>query len=65
MSAEPEYAVDWRRRVSDAILSYKDVMEDLIDGREYHGSRSFLPPDDKDADPRRFCIEIPLLWGTF
>lgn len=65
MSKEPEYTSDWKRRVGDAILSYKDVMEDLIDGREYHGSRSFLPPDDKDADPRGIYIEIPLLWGRF
>lgn len=63
-SASP-YVSSWRALVGRAIRSYRDAMENLVDGREYHGSRSFLSVDDADADHRRAYVEIPLLWGTF
>jgi hypothetical protein len=59
------YVSSWRQRVGQAISEHRDVISNLIDAREYHGSRSFLPPDDRDADHRRVYVEIPLLWGTF
>ena len=59
------YVSGWRQRIGRAIAEYRDVMSNLIDAREYHGSRSFLPPEDRDADPARVYVEIPLLWGTF
>lgn len=65
MDTRDTYVSGWRQRVGRAISEYRDVLSNLIDAREYHGSRSFLPPDDRDADHRRAYVEIPLLWGTF
>lgn len=65
MSLAEDYVGGWRRLVGEGIRSYRRVSEDLRDAREYHGSRSFLPPDDRDAGHRGLYVEIPLLWGTF
>ena len=59
------YAANWRQRVSEAIRSYRDVLEGLVDAREYYYTRPSITPDDRDEGNRGWYVEIPLLWGSF
>ena len=59
------YAANWRQRVSEAIRSYRDVLEGLVDAREYYYTRPFITPDDRDEGDRGWYVEIPVLWGSF
>ena len=60
-----DYDGDWRRLVRDGIRSYMDVMAGLREAREYHYGRYPRSEDERDGGRRGFCIEVPLLWGTF
>lgn len=65
MAAASAYAADWRQRIGEAIRSYRDALEGLVDAREHYYTRPHITPGDKDDGSRGWYVEIPLLWGSF
>lgn len=65
MAAASAYAADWRQHIGEAIRSYRDALEGLVDAREHYYTRPHITPGDKDEGNRGWYVEIPLLWGSF